>query len=229
MASLDGCAAALARVSPSEVLVSRWPDASDALARAVRGSGTKFSDLLEGDASSDAADVLAQAYGADWRDRLRGFSPQEMTAFAALLSYVRRVTGSLPAGLPPPRRTSIGDTMEIDGPTLRGLEVLTSPSGREGSLLSVMDRTVTAAGARLLVRQLSAPLTEPRTIARRLAMVRCFVEAPRLRSDCREALERMPDMGMRSAWMLAGPTSSEPRRPSRRCRRVTSWRRASRG
>jgi DNA mismatch repair protein MutS len=194
MASLDGCAAALARVSPSEVLVSRWPDASDALARAVRGSGTKFSDLLEGDASSDAADVLAQAYGADWRDRLRGFSPQEMTAFAALLSYVRRVTGSLPAGLPPPRRTSIGDTMEIDGPTLRGLEVLTSPSGREGSLLSVMDRTVTAAGARLLVRQLSAPLTEPRTIARRLAMVRCFVEAPRLRSDCREALERMPDI-----------------------------------
>jgi DNA mismatch repair protein MutS len=107
---------------------------------------------------------------------------------------VRRVTGSLPVGLPPPRRASIDDTMEIDGPTLRGLEVLTSPSGRDGSLLSVMDRTVTAAGARLLVRQLSAPLTDPRTIARRLAMVRCLVDAPRLRSDCREALGGMPDI-----------------------------------
>ena len=194
MASLVGCAAALARVSPSEVLVSRWPDASDALARAVRGSGIKFSNLPENDDLSDAAHVLAQAYGSDWRDRLRGFSLQEMTAFVALLSYVRRVTGSLPAGLPPPRRASIGDTMEIDGPTLKELEVLTSPSGRDGSLLSVMDRTVTAAGARLLMRQLSAPLTDPRTIARRLAMVRCFVETPRLLADCREALGGMPDI-----------------------------------
>ena len=193
-ASLDGCAAALARVSPSEVLVSRWPDGSDALARAVRGSGTKFSDLSKTDAAPDADDVLAQACGPGWRDRLRGFSPQETTAYAILLGYVRRVTGSLPTGLPPPRRASIGDTMEIDGPTLRGLEVLASASGREGSLLSVMDRTVTAAGARLLVRQMSAPLTDPRTIGRRLAMVRCFVDAPRLRSDCREALGGMPDI-----------------------------------
>ncbi len=195
MASLDGCAVALARIAPSEVLVSRWPEGSDALARAVRGSGTKFSSLPEGDALLDAPDdVLAQAYGSDWRDRLRGFSPLETTAYAFLLGYVRRVTGSLPTGLMPPRRAAIGDTMEIDGPTLKGLEVLTSPSGRDGSLLSVMDRTVTAAGARLLVRQMSAPLTDPRTIARRLAMVRCFVDAPRLRSDCREALEGMPDL-----------------------------------
>lgn len=63
MSSLDGCAAALARVSPSEVLASRWPDGSDALANAVRGSGTRFSNLPEDDAPSDAADVLAQAYG----------------------------------------------------------------------------------------------------------------------------------------------------------------------
>ena len=62
MASLDGCAAALARVSPSEVLVSRWPEGSDALARAVRGSGTRFSDLSEDDTAPDGADdVLMQA------------------------------------------------------------------------------------------------------------------------------------------------------------------------
>ena len=195
MASLDGCAAAIARISPSEVLVSRWPESSDTLARAVRGFGTKFSDLPEADAAPGAADdVLAQAYGANWRDKLRGFSPPETSAYAILLNYVRRVTGGLPTSLSPPRRTSIGDTMEIDGPTLRGLEVLTSPSGRGGSLLSVMDRTVTAAGARLLVRQISAPLTDPRTIGRRLAMVRCFVGAPRVRSDCREALGGMPDV-----------------------------------
>jgi len=89
---------------------------------------------------------------------------------------------------------SAGDTVEIDAPTLRGLGVLTSGSGRDGSLLSVMDRTVTAPGARLLVRQLSAPLTDPATIRRRLAMVRCFVGNPTLRADCRDVLGGMPDI-----------------------------------
>jgi DNA mismatch repair protein MutS len=84
--------------------------------------------------------------------------------------------------------------MEINGPTLRGLEVLTSASGRDGSLLSVLDRTVTAAGARLLARQLCAPLTNPDTIRRRLAMVRFLVANPQVRADCRENLSGMPDM-----------------------------------
>ena len=195
MASLGGCAAALARIVPSEILVSRWPDGSEALALAVRGSGARFSDLPGDGLQPDEADaVLARAYGPGWREALRGFSPLELIAHAALLDYVRRVVGTLPAGLPLPRRVSAGDTVEIDGPTLRGLDVLTSGSGRDGSLLSVMDRTVTAPGARLLVRQLSAPLTDPATIGRRLAMVRCFVETPALRADCREALGGMPDI-----------------------------------
>ncbi len=193
MASLGGCAAALARIVPSEILVSRWPDGSEALALAVRGSGARFSDL-PGDGLQPDEAVLARAYGPDWREALRGFSPLELTAHAALLDYVHRVVGTTPAGLPPPRRVSAGDTVEIDGPTLRGLDVLASGSGRNGSLLSVMDRTVTAPGARLLVRQLSAPLTDPATIGRRLAMVRCFVGNPALRADCRDGLGGMPDI-----------------------------------
>jgi DNA mismatch repair protein MutS len=195
MASLGGCAAALARIVPSEILVSRWPDGSEALALAVRGSGAKFSDLPGDGLRPDEADaVLARAYGSGWREALRGFSPLELTAHTALLDHVRRVLGTLPTGLPLPRRVSAGDTVEIDAPTLRGLGVLTSGSGHDGSLLSVMDRTVTAPGARLLVRQLSAPLTDPATIGRRLAMVRCFVGNPALRADCRDGLGGMPDI-----------------------------------
>ena len=195
MASLGGCAAALARIVPSEILVLRWPDGSEALALAVRGSGARFSDLPGDGLRPDEADaVLAQAYGPGWREALRGFSPLELTAHAALLDYVRRIVGTLPDGLPPPRRVSAGDTVEIDAPTLRGLDVLTSSSGRDGSLLSVMDRTVTAPGARLLVRQLSAPLTDPATIGRRLAMVRCFVTSPALRAECRDVLGGVPDI-----------------------------------
>jgi len=195
MVSLSGCGVALARIAPSEILVARWPDGSDALAVAVRGSTVPFSDLDRPELSPEEADrVLVLAYGPERHEAMRGFSPPELKALAALLDYAHAVVGQLPERLVPPRRAPIGDTMEIDGRTLRGLEVLTSASGRNGSLLSVLDRTVTAPGARLLARQLCAPLTNPDTIRRRLAMIRVLVTQPQIRAHCREDLSGMPDM-----------------------------------
>jgi DNA mismatch repair protein MutS len=195
MAALEGCGPALARIAPSEVLVAEWPDGSDALAVALRGAGALFSDLNRPELPSEAAQSLfALAYGAEARTMLRGFSPPELRALALLLDYVRATVGQLPNALLPPRRAPIGGTMEIDAPTLRGLEVLSAASGRNGALLSVLDRTVSPAGARLLARQLSAPLTDPVTIRRRLAMVRYLVNAPPIRAACREGLSSMPDM-----------------------------------
>ena len=194
-ASLEGCGPALARIAPAEILVARWPEGSEALAVAVRSSGAPFSDLPEPDvAQTQPGTVLVQAYGEEWRDRLRGFSPAELAALAALLNYVRVTLGQLPDQLPAPRRALMGDTVQVDAPTLRGLEVLTSGSGRDGSLLSVVDRTLTAAGARLLARQLAAPLTSPQQIGRRLAMVRFLVANSQIRASCREDLASMPDM-----------------------------------
>ncbi len=161
----------------------------------MRGSGVAFSDLQRPELTADEADrVVVRAYGQERRQAMRGFSPPELGALAALLDYVHAVVGQWPEGLVPPRRALIGETMEIDAPTLRGLEVLSSASGRNGSLLSVLDRTVTAPGARLLVRQLYAPLTNPGTIRRRLAMVRVLVAQPPVRANCREDLSGMPDM-----------------------------------
>jgi DNA mismatch repair protein MutS len=195
MTSLEGCGPALAQIGPAEVLVARWPDASDALAVALRSSGTPFGTLDQADLDGGAAKgVLIAAYGAGASDTLRGFSPPELSALAALLDYVRATTGQLPMALSPPRRAAMGDTMEIDVPTLRGLEVLASGAGAEGALLSVLDRTVTPAGARLLARQLAAPLTKPETIRRRLAMVRFMVGNPQLRMGCREELSGLPEV-----------------------------------
>ena len=138
--------------------------------------------------------MLAQAYGPEARTALRGFSPPELRALTFLLDYARAMVGSASGSLLPPRRAPIGGTMEIDAPTLRGLEVLSAASGRAGALLAVLDRTVTPPGARLLARQLRAPLTDPVMIRRRLAMVRYLVSAPPLRAGCREGLSGMPDM-----------------------------------
>ena len=193
IASLQGCGAALARIAPSEILVARWPETSEALAIAVRSSGVRFSDLSRPELV-ETDTIMDQAYGRSWRESMQGCSLPEVAALAALLDYIQAVVGQLPRQLLPPRRLALNDTMEIDTPTLRGLEVLTSGSGREGSLLSVLDRTVTAAGARLLARQLCAPSTRPDTIHRRLAMVRSLVAQPQLRAACRELLSGLPDM-----------------------------------
>ena len=193
--SLEGCGPALARIAPSEILVARWPEDSKALAVAIRNSGVPFSDLAAADVRSDYPGLmLGQAYGEDWRERLRGFSVSELAALAMLLDYLRATLGQVPGALQAPRRSLMGDTLQVDAATLRGLEVLTSGSGRDGSLLSAVDRTVTAAGARLLTRQLAAPLTGPQQIARRLAMVRFLVADAATRAGCRDDLDAMPDM-----------------------------------
>ena len=84
--SLEGCGPALARISPSEILVARWPEGSKTLAVAVRNSGVPFSDLREADVRiDDPGPVLGQAYGEEWRDRLRGFSVLELAALTMLL------------------------------------------------------------------------------------------------------------------------------------------------
>ncbi len=85
--------------------------------------------------------------------------------------------------------------MQIDAATRRNLEITGALSGgREGSLLAAVDRTVTAAGGRLLERRLSGPSRDLGEIQGRLAAVRALVEGRRLAEDLREALRRVPDM-----------------------------------
>ena len=62
--------------------------------------------------------------------------------------------------------------MAIDQATRGNLELMRTLSGeRRGSLLDCIDRTVTSAGSRLLAQRLSAPLTDVKSIARRLDAV----------------------------------------------------------
>jgi DNA mismatch repair protein MutS len=147
---------------------------------------------------------MARCYGSSWADGFQGFSSGEVLALANLLAYVSSVIGSDVANIQRPRRSGDGDTMEIDQATLRGLEVFTSASGRDGALISVLDRTVTGAGARLLARQLAAPLTDPATIKRRLSMVRSLHDDAPLRLACREELGKFPDILRASGRLSIG-------------------------
>jgi DNA mismatch repair protein MutS len=65
---------------------------------------------------------------------------------------------------------------------------------RRGSLIDCIDRCVTAAGSRLLAQRLSAPLTAPAAIARRLDAVAVFVEDGVARAETRSRLAAAPDL-----------------------------------
>ncbi|MBT5107259.1 MAG: DNA mismatch repair protein MutS [Rhodospirillaceae bacterium] len=148
---------------------------------------------------------LETLYGVSMLDGFGAFDRAELSAAGALVDYVELTqVGRLPR-LDPLRRVAPGEIMEIDAATRTNLELTASlGGGRAGSLLSVMDRTLTGSGARLLAARIAAPLTGPDAINARLDCVRFFVEDPAMREDIRGRLRRCPDIARALARLTVG-------------------------
>src|SRR3546814_15394510 len=87
----------------------------------------------------------------------------------ALVAYLEHVGTGGPTFLQPPVRHLASGRMAIDAATRESLELVRTMTGvgagaRDGSLLGTIDRTVTAAGARLLADDLASPLTDQAAI-----------------------------------------------------------------
>jgi len=145
--------------------------------------------------STNGAKRLESLFGVKTLEAFGGFSRAEIAAAGALLDYVELTQkGKLPR-IAPPVRISAGGVMEIDAATRRNLELSETLTGtRKGSLLSVIDRTVTGAGARLLAERLAAPLTDVANIEGRFCDVQFCVDDGRVREDLRTLLGRCPDL-----------------------------------
>ena len=86
-------------------------------------------------------------------------------------------------------------TLLLDPATLRNLEIFrTTNNFRDGSLLAVMDATVTAAGARLLEQYLAEPTLDLNEIKSRQRCVGEFLEVPGLASELHEYLRCVRDV-----------------------------------
>ena len=103
-----------------------------------------------------------------------------------------------------------GTSLEIDQSSRRSLEITRTirEGRREGSLLAVLDRTVTAMGSRLLAEWVASPLTEIAAIERRHEAVDELIAEPPLADDLREALRRVYDVER-----LLGPRDHRPGHP----------------
>lgn len=194
----DGTAipAALARLAPGEVLVS------DGLAdgEQTRPLFAYWHDQLTVEPTSRFSSTmaerrLAELYNVETLDGFGMFSRAEIAAAGSLVAYVERTQkGRLPR-IAAPKQLRSDAILEIDGATRRNLELSESLNGgRKGSLLAVIDRTLTGAGGRLLGERLGAPLTDITTINARLDAVQFLVDQIRVREAVRDRLRGIPDI-----------------------------------
>lgn len=178
--TLDELEHELTRVSPVEIVLD------SGIAGAMRGE--------EGSREVEALKALVKGTSVF----ISYVTPESTTSSAtSLLTTHLRSTllDSLPALLPP-RHLTHSRTMQIDASTLQGLEVRhslrsTSHLSRVGTLISVIKRTITPSGTRLLIKTLTQPSAHLPSIISRHALVQAFLERPSLREDLRSQLRAL--------------------------------------
>jgi DNA mismatch repair protein MutS len=195
----------LARLAPREIILpvaSRVPlPASRNEALVTERETWEFDEPLAREDLARQYGVLSlEGLGIDVTDTL------SVGAAGALLRYLRELQ---PSGLPQLARPTMerpGGVMPLDEMTRRNLELVESlrGAGVEGTLLSVLDRTETPMGARLLRQWLLAPLTERHTIDARLDAVAALSSDVVARESMRAALDSVRDVERLAAKAASG-------------------------
>ena len=132
-------------------------------------------------------------------------------AAGALLAYVAETQKAPLRHIQSLRRHRGREFLQLDATTRRTLELFESWQERtiEGSLLDVIDGTVTAMGGRMLRQWLLRPLRDPVAINRRLRTVAALHEASRPRAELRRALTEVRDLERLTTRITMG--SATPR------------------
>ncbi len=117
-------------------------------------------------------------------------------AAGALMSYLSDTQKNALSHITRLSVVSSADTMPLDAATLRNLELVSTLQGQSGpgSLLSVLDRTVTAMGGRLMRSVVEQPLVNPDLIRERLDGVEALFRQPVLSEELQECLRQVYDM-----------------------------------
>jgi DNA mismatch repair protein MutS len=185
----------LTRLSPSEILLS------ENLARVHRDLAEEFGISVTELAnsafdSSSATERLKKTFNIETIDGLGAFNRAEMSAMGAIIEYLQITQkGKLPL-LSRPRRELNSSFMAIDTATRKNLELTKglSSGNKSGSLLSVIDQTLTSGGARLLEKRISSPSTNLDEIKKRLNSIDFMIADAELSYSLQSELRKVPDL-----------------------------------
>ncbi len=190
----------LARLAPSELLV---PDSEHTLQQEAK-TITKLPNwrFEEG----NARQTLLRHFGVN---TLAGFGcegkPLAVRAAGVVLYYLQETQKGAVGQIQRLSTYSTDGYMALDTNTRRNLELTESLAGDKGaSLLSVLDRTVTPMGARLLRQRMTRPLLDLERLNQRLDRVEAFYHDGLFRADLRAALKNVPDLERLTNRVLSG-------------------------
>lgn len=184
----------LAQLNPAEILISE--SNYENFLEQTKEFGSTLTSLSP--ASFDSASGikrLCDLFKVNSIDGFGSFSRSEISALGAIIDYLEITQkGKLPA-LKIPIKENLENFVQIDSSTRRNLELTQTLSGsKNGSLLRVIDRTVTGPGARLLEKRLSSPSTCIKTITPRLDSIDVFKSNNMLRMEIQNTLKQTADM-----------------------------------
>lgn len=128
-----------------------------------------------------------------------GFSddqPLSLQAAGGVLTYLKETQKYSLAHIDRLIPYQCGRCLEIDNATRRSLELVTTirTGSRQGSLLAVLDQSVTTMGSRVIIEWLNNPLTEIHSINDRLDAVETLLRNERVVKDLGELLGQVHDL-----------------------------------
>ncbi len=197
----------LARLRPSELLVGPAAEAYGELASGALGSSVTETAALSFDR---AFKKLTSQFNVS---NLHGFGcedkPSAVVAASMIVAYAEKNHLSL-AHVDTLATYSVDGFMRLDLATRRSLELTQNMAdgSRKFTLLSVLDETVTAMGARLIRKWVEQPLLDLASIKSRQNAIERLLTNALVRGDLRDGLKRLSDLERlvsRVATGLAGP------------------------
>jgi DNA mismatch repair protein MutS len=189
IAGVAGVREEIARIAPREIIAPRDDAALAALLEAVACPVTWLDS--QGFAAGRPRAALAARFGAVAADAL---GEAIGSAADAALVYVEETFGRELAHLRAPHLYRAAEYMLVDEVSRRHLElVISSDATRQGSLLSVLDETLTPVGARALQNWIVYPLLDLDAICARHDAVEELFETD-LGGEVAEALRRIGDL-----------------------------------
>jgi DNA mismatch repair protein MutS len=178
----------IARLAPREIVIA---ESDDALALMLKDLDCPLSSMDPVPFNAERAiNALSERFGAE----ASALDSAIARAAGIALLYVMENFGRDLAHLEPPRLYHAAEYMLVDDTTRRHLELVASSDGaRKGSLLSVLDQTMTAIGARTLANWIVYPLMSLEMIRARHDAVEELFDAD-LGGPVADALKRIGDL-----------------------------------
>ncbi|RMF59861.1 MAG: DNA mismatch repair protein MutS [Calditrichaeota bacterium] len=187
----------LQEISPREILLpaSMYDQLRTSFEKKVNAVYTRLEDWIF--SHSFTYEILTQHFKTP---NLKGFGAEEfplgIVAAGAVLHYSKENFQNELQHVQKVSVISPDDYMILDAVTRRNLEITQNigGSGKEGTLLSVLDFTITPMGGRLFKQLVNHPLISLERIQSRLDKVEVLVQDKTLRTKIRDYLENIGDM-----------------------------------